>query len=233
MPNLEVIELYVSPWSERLRWVLDLKGLPYARTPYQPLADEESHRRRTGISTAPVMLADGEVVGDSDAAVDWLERRHPSPALLPEDQGLRACVRAWELAATEALAPAGRLVFIGRAKELGLQPLADHFAAKYGWSEDAQRRGERLLGTFLTDLAGAVGKNPHLVGDAFTRADLTVACMLAGIFGHPPDDLFALDAPMRSVFGIPLGKEPALAPLAKWRDDLYRRHRGKRVTPPA
>ena len=38
MPTLELIELYPSPYSERLRWVLDLKGLDYRRTPYVPLA---------------------------------------------------------------------------------------------------------------------------------------------------------------------------------------------------
>ena len=124
MPDLELIELYPSPWSERLRWVLELKGLPYRHTPYVPLAGEEDHKRRTGVATAPVLIADGEVIGDSDAAVDWLETRHPSPGLMPRDARRRAQVRAWELLATETLAPLGRLVMIGRYKAMNLQPLA-------------------------------------------------------------------------------------------------------------
>lgn len=233
MARVEVIELYPSPWSERLRWVLDVKGVPYARRPYQPLAGEDELRRTTGHSTVPVFLADGEVVGDSDAAVDWLERHHPAPPLVPDDPVLRAQVRAWELAATEALAPAGRLLFIGRVKTLDLQPLADHFAAKYAWSETAERRAERLVGSFVKEITEAVARSAYLVGDRFTRADVTVATMVAGIIGHPPEDLFALDAPMRAMFGLPLGGEPALAPLRGWRDALYRRHRGRRVEPPA
>lgn len=229
--TLELIELYPSPWSERVRWVLELKGVPYARRAYQPLADEPELRRTTGIATAPVLLADGEVVGDSDAAVDWIEARHPSPALLPADPGRRAQVRAVETAATEAIAPGARLGFIGRAKAMGLQPLADHFATKYGWSPEAQARAERLLRVVLGDLAQAVAARAHLVGDGFTRADLTLAAMLAPVFGHPPDDLFVLDAPMRAMFGVPLGDDPALAPLRAWRDDVYRRHRGRRVEP--
>ena len=43
--------------------------------------------------------------------------------------------------------------------------------------------------------------------------------------------LFVLDAPMRQMFGLPLGEDAALAPLRRWRDDLYRRHRGGRVAP--
>jgi glutathione S-transferase len=233
MANLEIVELYPSPWSERLRWVLDVKRLPYARREYQPIADEEELRRTTGLSTAPVLVADGDVIGDSDAAVEWLESRHPAPPLLPDVPQLRAQTRAWELAATETLAPAARLVFIGRAKSLGLQPLADHFAAKYGWSEAAERRVERLLRPVLTDLARAVDGSPYLVGDRFTRADVTVASMVATVIGHPPDELFQLDAAMRTMFGIPLGEDRALAPLRRWRDELYRRHRGGRVRPPA
>ncbi len=97
VPTLELIELYPSPFSERVRWVLELKGADYRRTPYVPLAGEDEHARRTGIRTAPVLLADGEVIGDSDRALDWLEAKHPSPALVPNEARRRAQVRAWAL----------------------------------------------------------------------------------------------------------------------------------------
>ena len=231
MTDLELIELYPSPYSERVRWVLDAKNVSYRRRGYQPIADEAGLRQQTGLSTVPVLLANGDVVGDSNAAVDWLESRHPNPALLPTDPTELAQVRAFEVMATEALAPWGRLMFIGRCKAMGLQPLGDHFAAKYGWSPEAEARGEGLLRSLLAEIARAVEKRPHLVGNTLTRADLTVATMLAPILGHPPDDLFALDAPMRSMFGLPLADDPALTPLRRWRDELYRRHRGRRVVP--
>jgi glutathione S-transferase len=233
MPTLELIELYQSPFSERVRWALELKDLTYKRRPYQPIADEPELKRTTGHSTVPVLLADGEVVGDSDVALDWLEKTRPSPALLPADPRARAAVRAWEIAATETLAPAARLVMIGRFKARDLQPLANHFEAKYGWTPDAERRAARLLDVFARDLAAAVGRSPYLVGDAFTRADLTVAVMLSPLLGLPPDDVFAIDAAMRPMFGLPLGADPALKPLHEWRDAVYRRHRGGRVVPAA
>ena len=233
MPKLTLIELYPSPWSERLRWALEWKRVPYARRAYQPLAGEEELRRATGLSTVPVLLADGEVIGDSDAALEWLETHHPSPALVPEDPRLRAQVRAWEVAATETLAPAARLVMIGRWKARGMQPFADHFAAKYGWSEAEQARTERLLSALIADLARAVASSPYLVGEGFTRADLTVACMVAGVIGIPPDELFALEESMRAMFGVLPEEDPAVAPLRAWRDGIYRRHRGGRVTPGA
>ncbi len=229
--DLELIELYMSPWSERVRWVLDVKRLPYRRRTYQPIAGEAELKEKTGLTTVPVFFADGEVIGDSNAAVDWIETHHPSPALLPVDPTQRAQVRALELAATEVLAPSARLGFIGRTKAMDLQPLADHFAAKYGWSPEKEARAGTLLRGLLVDLAQAVAARDYLVGDALTRADVTVATMLAPAFGHPPEELFSLDAPMRSMFGLPLGDDPTYAPLRRWRDELYRRHRGGRVVP--
>jgi len=229
--DLELIELYPSPYSERVRWVLETKKLPYRRRPYQPIADEAELKRTTGHTTVPVLYADGEVIGDSNAAVDWLETRQPRPSLLPDEPAQRAQVRAFELAATEALAPWARLGFIGRAKAMNVQPLADHFAAKYGWSPEREASCERALRALLADLTTALNARTYLVGDALSRADVTVASMLATVFGHPPDDLFALDPSMRPMFGLPLGDEPTFAPLRRWRDEFYRRHRGGRVQP--
>lgn len=233
MASLELIELYPSPFSERVRWVLERKGLSYRRTPYLPVAGEEEHRRRTGITTAPVLIADGEVVGDSDHTLEWLERHHPTPALVPADPRLRAQLRAWELLATEVLGPAARLVMIGRFRAMNVQPLADHFAVKYHWSESEEARADRLLRSVLPDLAATVASAPYLVGDGFTRADLTVAALLTPTLGLPPDDLFSIDDGMRAMFGIPYGQDPALAPLHEWRDRIYRQHRGGRVAPAA
>src|SRR5207237_10080457 len=78
MANLELIELYPSPWSERLRWALEWQRAPYTRRAYQPLAGEEELTRTTGISTVPVLLADGEVGGEYEAAVEWLDAAHPA-----------------------------------------------------------------------------------------------------------------------------------------------------------
>src|SRR5258705_279113 len=96
----------------------------------------------------------------------------------------------------------------------------------------ADPRADRAVSVALLG-APAVAAAPHLVGEGFTRADLTVAAMLTPVLGLPPDDLFAMDAGTRQMFGTPFGADPSLAPLREWRDGTYRRHRGRRVEPPA
>jgi glutathione S-transferase len=233
MAVLEMLELYPSPYSERLRWVLDAKGVPYTRRAYQIIAGEEQLRGTTGFSTVPVLFADGRVIGDSNAAADWIEAAHPTPPLLPTEPRARAQVRGLELAVTEAMGPFARLMMIGRWQQLGLAPLAEHFAAKYGWSEHTERQAKAVVEAFVPDLARAVTAAPYLVGDRFTRADLTVAALLATVMGHPADDLFELDAGTRPMFSPVIDDEHTLATLRTWRDGIYRQHRGRRVTPAA
>jgi len=233
MPRLVLLELYPSPFSERVRWVLEAKGLSYARRAYQPIAGEDELVRTTGYRTVPVLFADDTVVGDSNAAVEWAEDAHPSPALLPADPRARLQVRTFEALATEMLAPYARLVMIGHFKAMRIQPLADHFAQKYCWTEAIQARADETLRATARDLAATLAQSPYLVGGGFTRADLTLACMLTPLLGPPPDELFELDAGYRSMFGAPFASDASLAPLRTWRDDTYRRHRGGRVVPAA
>jgi glutathione S-transferase len=233
MPRLVLLELYPSPWSERVRWVLDAKGLSYERRAYQPIAGEDELVRTTGYRTVPVTFADDTVIGDSNATVEWAETAHPTPALLPADPRARLQVRACEALATEMLAPCARLVMIGHFKAMRLQPLADHFEQKYGWTEAIQARADAALRTTARELAATVGQAPYLVGGSFTRADLTMACMLTPLLGAPPEELFQLDAGYRSMFGAPFAADTSLAPLRTWRDEIYRRHRGGRVVPAA
>lgn len=36
MSTMKLIHMYASPWAERVRWVLNFKGLPYEKQNYQP-----------------------------------------------------------------------------------------------------------------------------------------------------------------------------------------------------
>ena len=82
----------------------------------------------------------------------------------------------------------------------------------------------------LTILKHFLAGRDYLVGNSFTRADLTTASLLS-VVNPAPDDLFSFPAPLRALFTDPAAREPAFESVFAWRDQIYRTHRGGPVTP--
>ena len=79
MGTTKLIQMYASPWAERVRWALNFKGVPYEKQDYQPGVDEEAVKKLTGQAQVPVLLVNGTVIPDSTAILNWLEQHHPQP----------------------------------------------------------------------------------------------------------------------------------------------------------
>ena len=86
-----------SGTSYRVRIALNLKGLAYEQVAHDLRLGE--HRKETFIrlqpqGLVPALEADGDVLIQSPAILEWLEERYPEPPLLPADPYGRATVRA-------------------------------------------------------------------------------------------------------------------------------------------
>lgn len=81
----------------RVRMVLALKGLPYHRVSYNLRLGEQSdegYRQLAPLGLVPALEADGAVLTQSMAIMEWLEEQFPSPSLLPANFGDKAIVRS-------------------------------------------------------------------------------------------------------------------------------------------
>jgi glutathione S-transferase len=139
----------------------------------------------------------------------------------------------WEELMDGVLGPQARMLIIGhflRSDEPELQQGGRYFAQKYQHSLYAEEHAKATIERILTVLKYALEGRRHLVGDTFTRADVTVASMLL-LVNPPPDDLFFFPAAMRPMYTIPLTREAAFAFIFGWRDEMYRRYRGEVVKP--
>ena len=86
-----------SGTSYRTRIALNLKGLHYDIRPVNLLAGEqaaETYRTVDPQGLVPALEADGEVLIQSPAILEWLEETCPAPPLLPSGPLARAHVRA-------------------------------------------------------------------------------------------------------------------------------------------
>lgn len=93
--------LYDYPRSSaayRTRIALNLKGLAYERVTVDLPGGGQfrpEYRAVNAQARVPSLrLADGTVLVQSPAILEWLEETHPEPPLLPRDPALRARIRA-------------------------------------------------------------------------------------------------------------------------------------------
>src|SRR5205807_9592433 len=80
--------LKVSNYNEKARWALDYKGVPHVRRAGVPGQHLRIAKRLTGGRTFPILVVDGEPIGDSTRIIETLEARWPDPPLYPRDDAL-------------------------------------------------------------------------------------------------------------------------------------------------
>jgi len=102
--RLRVIGNYLSPYVRKVLVCLELKGLEYEVDPIAPFVGNDEFTRLSPLRRIPVLL-DGELVlSDSSVICQYLEDRHPTPALYPRDIADRARARWLEEYADTRLA---------------------------------------------------------------------------------------------------------------------------------
>jgi glutathione S-transferase len=245
----ELVGLPYSPWSEKARWALDLRRVPYRFRTYMPLVGEPllrvKLRKWTGTVTVPVMTCDdGRVLSDSADIARWADQRGDGPQLFPREHeaavahfierseaGLRA---GRALALRRMLEDDEALVeMVPRALRRGLRPVAVRVGRlgiartlrKYGALDAGAGEHERVLTGVLDELRDRLARasdTPRTLLGRLTFADVAMSQVLAFI-APPATGLRIGRASRRSFTDERL--RARYADLVTWRDELYQRYR--------
>lgn len=250
-----MIELYqfeLSQFSEKVRLILDYKGLDYRKIEVTPGIGQLELMQMSGQRQVPV-LKDGEtIVSDSTEIAMYLERQYPEPALIPSDlyqKGLCLMMEEW---ADESLGLKGRKALIGAiGKNTNLRSallpadtpdfvkgmveavppeLFDALNSGIGALGEGLKEAESGLRQDLEALCLILKDRQYLVGDTPTLADFAVAGLTMAIkFPNRP----YLDIPEAlSGKGIPgLGDNSAYDVFFEWRERLYTQFRKPSTRP--
>lgn len=168
-----------SSASWRVRIALNLKGLAYEYVPVHLLREggeqhAEAHRSRNPMRQVPVLELEGRQLGQSMAILEFLEERHPSPALLPADPFARARVRQLAETINSGIQPLQNLSVLQHVKATGGDEKA--------WAVHWITRGMDALEAMARESAGR-----FLFGDQVTFADVCLVPQLYATRRFPID----------------------------------------------
>jgi len=248
-----MISLYqfeFSHFCEKARWALDHKGLAHVRKNLLPGLHTKVARKLASKSSLPILVDDRTVVQDSTAIITYLDETYPDHPLTPCDAQEAKQALAWEEYFDEEIGVPVRLWFYYHAlpqPDCALRFLLEG-APWYGrplfkliypkvrtamtalmniHAASARESEERLVAA-LDKLDGALKDRRFLVGDRFSRADLTVCsllrrhCAVGGASMAPavPAAIFALRDAHKA------------RPFVTWVREIYRSHRQPRLCAP-
>lgn len=94
---MKLYNFFRSGTSHRLRIALNLKGLASKYVPVDLRTEQHLQDAFKAVNPqqlVPALEVDGQVLIQSPAIIEWLEEKHPNPALLPRNADDRAHVRA-------------------------------------------------------------------------------------------------------------------------------------------
>ncbi len=196
----ELYDFTFSHYSEKARWALDFKGVPYTPRHLLPGFHLRTTRKLAPRSSVPILKTDAAVIQGSTEIIDFLEQTFPERSLTPPDPQDANSAIHWEKYLDEEIGVTLRLWFYYYTlpdRDRALRFLCSDapwlqrslFALSFATirrkmtelmninAESAAGAERRFLLAF-DRLDQALERGPFLVGNRFSRADLTACALL-------------------------------------------------------
>lgn len=159
---MELYSYFRSTAAYRVRIALHLKGVDYTLTPVNLLKDEQNsdwYRAVNPMGLIPALrLADGVVLSQSTAILEWLEETMPQIPLLPKDPVQRARIRAMANMIACDIHPLNNLRVLKHVTDV----LGASEEAKNAWYHHWIERGFSALEPQLSESGYAAGETLSL-----------------------------------------------------------------------
>lgn len=242
---MKLLEFPHSHFCEKARWALDFKGLSFDPVPILPGFHLRTVRRYAPKTFVPVLLHNNEAIQGSSTIIDCLDEHYQDYPLTPRDEDLgrlsceieaemdeklgrpiRQILYYWLLdypgfirhCFAHSLPVYKQLVF-----RLTYPVLRKIMYRTYVISTEKVDEARCGFSQTLSELADTLNNRKYLVGDQFSRADLTVASMLCLLVLPSEHPLPWINIPDSRV--TQFIDEYENHPVSQWVRTMYRVHR--------
>lgn len=244
---LELYQFELSHYVEKVRFILDYKGLPYRKIEVTPGVGQLDLYRMSGQRQVPVLKDGNQVIADSTAIAEYLEKQYPDRPIIPSDpkqKGLTYLIEQW---ADESIGLNARKCLIAALGQdetfrtavlpsntpdflktlVGAVPreLFNFLSSGIGLGmPDPTKSAKDAMKHDLASLCFILSEQPYLVGDQPTLADFAVAALTMYV-KFPTGAYLDLPAALRGK-GVPgIADTGTFEPFFTWRDRLYTDYR--------
>ncbi|HEY9636533.1 MAG TPA: glutathione S-transferase family protein [Coleofasciculaceae cyanobacterium] len=243
---LELYQFEMSQYSEKVRLILDYKGLAYRKIEVTPGVGQLDLFRLSGQRQVPVLKDGTTVISDSTAIAMYLDRQYPDKPLIPSDPKKRGLCLLMEEWADRSIGVLSRKVLYGAVSQnqsfrtsilpnttpdilktvVGAVPseLLELLGTGVGYGADAIKDAKDSLKQDLEALSLLLLDSPYLIGDQPYLADFAVAG-LSMLLKFPAGPYLEIPNELKGK-GIPGFADTSLyEAFFDWRDRLYADYR--------
>ncbi|HEY9882344.1 MAG TPA: glutathione S-transferase family protein, partial [Thermosynechococcaceae cyanobacterium] len=196
---LELHQFELSHYVEKVRLILDYKGLAYRKLEVTPGIGQIDLYRLSGQRQVPILQDGTQIIADSTAIAEYLERQYPDRPIIPTEPKLRGLTLLMEQWADESIGLNARKVLIGALNQdqsfraallpssvpdvvrslVGAVPgeFLSILGQGVGFGPDAIKTATEAIKRDLASLCFLLHDQPYLVTDHPTLADFAVAGM--------------------------------------------------------
>src|SRR5262245_63190849 len=196
----ELYDFRFSHFSEKARWALDFKGIAYTPRHLLPGFHLRTAKKLAPRSCVPILKTDDAVIQDSTAILDFLERTFPERSLTPSKPNDANEALEWEEYLDEEIGVTLRLWFYYHALPdrdravrflsggapwiqrslfaLSFAPIRRAMTQMMHIDAASSTNAEQRFLLAFDRLDAALEQGPFLIGDRFSRADLTACALL-------------------------------------------------------
>ena len=243
---LELHQFELSHYVEKVRLILDYKGLAYRKLEVTPGIGQIDLYRLSGQRQVPVLQDGSQIIADSTAIAEYLERQYPDRPIIPTEPKLRGLTLLMEQWADESIGLNARKVLIGALNQdqsfraallpssvpdvvrslVGAVPgeFLSILGQGVGFGPDAIKTATEAIKRDLASLCFILHDQPYLVTDHPTLADFAVAAM-SMYLKFPTGDFLEIPNALKGK-GVPgIADVGTFEPFFSWRDRLYAEYR--------
>lgn len=202
---MKLVNSTPSAFGRKVAIALKEKNIAFEMVMDVPWNDRTIVPQHSPLQQLPILVTDeGENIYDSMYILEWLERRHPEPALLPKDVDGALAVKRLQLLSERLMEVIVLVVF---------EEQREHPSA--AWTE----RQRRKLGGGIAEVARLVGTRVPAAGEPITYADIATASALTwfdfmlsnGLFAQVPEARWRQQYPNLVAYVDALEARPSFA----------------------